>query len=251
MSRLEGRTIIVTGGGKGLGAAYAMAAAAEGAKVAVGDVVSTGETVRRIQDLGGEAFGASVDVSKRADVVAFVAETVARFGGVHGLVNNAALFAVLPVGKLEHIGSDDFDRVMSVNVRGTFECIRAVLPTMREQKYGKIVNISSGTVFRGTPEMLSYVSSKGAIVAMTRSAARELGEDGIRVNALAPGLTQSDGTLEHPWQLESKGLAIQSQCLKRLEMPGDLTGTVTFLLSSDSDFMTGQVLVVDGGGIMP
>ena len=251
MRKLEGKTIIVTGGGKGLGAAYAVAVAALGAKVSVADIEPTDETVSRIQGLGGDAMGASVDVSNRAAVEAFVAKTEETFGDIHGLVNNAALFAALPIGKLEDITSELFDQVLSVNVRGSFECLRAVLPSMRRRKYGKIVNISSGTVFRGTPEMLAYVSSKGAIVAMTRSAARELGADGIRVNALAPGLTQSDGTLEHPWQLDSKDLAIQSQCLKRLEMPDDLTGTVTFLLSPESDFMTGQVLVVDGGGIMP
>jgi NAD(P)-dependent dehydrogenase (short-subunit alcohol dehydrogenase family) len=250
MGKLDGRSVIITGGGKGLGKAYAVAAAADGARVTVADVVPTDATVNEIISAGGEAVGLYCDVSDSRSVEALVAETVARFGGVQGLVNNAALFAELPVGPLEEIPSETWDRVLSVNVRGSFECIRAVLPHMRRQGYGKIVNVCSGVVWLGTPHMLAYCTSKGAVLAMTRSAARELGGEGIRVNAIAPGLTESDGVKEHPWQLQFKDQAVAAQSLQRLEQPGDLTGTVKFLLSADSDFMTGQTLVCDGGGVM-
>jgi NAD(P)-dependent dehydrogenase (short-subunit alcohol dehydrogenase family) len=250
MGKLDGRSVIVTGAGKGLGKAYAIAAAVDGARVTVADVVPIEATVKEIARAGGEAFGMYCDVSDPRSVAALVAETVARFNGVHGLVNNAALFAELPVGPLEDIPSETWDRVLSINVRGSFECIRAVLPHMRKEKYGKIVNVCSGVVWLGTPHMLAYCSSKGAVLAMTRSSARELGGDGIRVNAIAPGLTESDGVKEHPWQLQFKDQAVAAQSLQRLEQPGDLTGAVKFLLSADSDFMTGQTLVCDGGGIM-
>jgi NAD(P)-dependent dehydrogenase (short-subunit alcohol dehydrogenase family) len=250
VGKLSGRVVIITGSEKGLGKAYAIAAAADGARVAVCGIEPTESTVNEITAAGGEAFGMFCDVKDPQNVEAVVAETVSRYGGVHGLVNNAALFAKLPVGPMEHIPSETWDRVFATNVRGSFECIRAVLPHMRKAGYGKIVNVCSGVVWLGSTLMLAYCSSKGAVLAMTRSAARELGGDGIRVNAIAPGLTESDGVKEHPWQLQFKEQAVANQSLKRLEQPGDLTGTVKFLLSPDSDFMTGQTLVCDGGGIM-
>ena len=250
MGKLEGRAIVVTGGGKGIGAAYSLAAATEGARVCVADVISTDATVNAIKGSGGQAFGLQCDVSNRREVEKMFRETAASFGAVHGLVNNAALFAELPVGPMEELSSDLFDRVLAINIRGSFECIRAALPYMRERKYGKIVNVCSGVVWLGSPMMAAYTASKGGVLALTRSSARELGSDGIRVNAIAPGLTESEGVKEHPWQLQFRDKAVANQSIARLEQPSDLTGTVNFLLSEDSDFMTGQTLVVDGGGIM-
>jgi NAD(P)-dependent dehydrogenase (short-subunit alcohol dehydrogenase family) len=186
----------------------------------------------------GKAVGRLVQVTEKA------------FGGVQGLVNNAALFGTLPLKRIDDIASEEFDRVMSVNVRGSFECVKAVLPVMRRQRYGKIVNVASGTVFKGTPMMLHYVASKGAIVTMTRSVARECGDDGIRCNCLAPGLTMSENVRSNPaWAEAIVKANIASRCIKREATPDDLLGTLVFLLSAESDFMTGQTLVVDGGSV--
>jgi NAD(P)-dependent dehydrogenase (short-subunit alcohol dehydrogenase family) len=249
MRNLTGRNIIVTGAAQGIGAIYAKALASSGAKLSVCDVQSTEKTVGAIRESGGEAIGMICDVTDQKAVERLVRETDDKLGGIHGLVNNAALFATLPRLPLEQIESADFDKVMQVNVRGSFECIKAVLPIMRRQNYGRIVNIASGTVFKGAPLMLSYVTSKGAIVAMTRCVAREVGGVGIGINCLAPGLTLSEGILaDESWSTRG-GSTVASRCFQREETPEDLIGTLVFLLSAESDFMTGQTLVVDGGAI--
>ena len=252
MARLTGRSIIVTGAAQGIGAAYAKALAAEGARIAVCDVQPVDTTLAVIRQSGGEALGMLCDVTDATQVAKLVADTDKAFGGITGLVNNAALFAGLPHQRFETITSDDFDRVLRVNVRGSFECIKAVLPVMQRQKYGKIVNIASGTVFKGTPMMASYVTSKGAVIAMTRCLARELGEDGIRINCVAPGLTLSEAVRDgETWQ--GGNLVAEnsrSRALKREMVPDDVTGGVAFLLSADSDFMTGQTMLIDGGSAM-
>lgn len=251
MARLSGRGVIVTGAAGGIGAAFAQALAAEGARVSLCDLRAPEATVAAIRQAGGEAMGAVCDVTDPAAVARMVAGTEERFGRVDGLVNNAALFATLTPRPFEEIASDEFDRILRVNVRGTFECIKAVLPAMRRRGYGKIVNIASGTVFKGTPMMLPYVSSKGAVIALTRPVAREVGSDGIRVNCIAPGLTLSEGLLgREDYPDEYFAAAAGTRCLPRAQQPEDLTGTMGFLLSAESDFMTGQTLVVDGGSVM-
>ncbi|MDO9437627.1 SDR family NAD(P)-dependent oxidoreductase [Hydrogenophaga sp.] len=250
MKPLEGRSIIVTGAAQGIGATFALALAEQGAQVAVCDVRSPEYTVARVRELGGIAWGDSCDVTDGPAVARFVARTEEVFGGVHGLVNNAALFATLPKRPLEEITSADFDRVMAVNVRGAFECAKAVAPVMRRQGYGKIVNIASGTVFKGQVQMLSYVTSKGAVVAMTRCLARELGPAGIRANCLAPGFTMSEGVAEQADWVKDGQATVAGRCLRRDQTPEDLTGALAFLLSAGSDFMTGQTVVVDGGSVM-
>ncbi|WP_432989824.1 SDR family NAD(P)-dependent oxidoreductase [Dactylosporangium sp. CA-233914] len=240
---------MITGGARGIGASYARAVAAEGGNVAVCDVLEPDEVVAAI---GGNAWGSICDVVDPAAVAGFIQQVLDRFGRIDGLVNNAALFATLAESKpFEQIDSDEFDRVMQVNVRGVFELTRAVLPAMRTQGYGKVVNISSGTVFKGVPGKAHYVASKGAVIALSRVMARELGRDGIRVNCVAPGFTLSDGVLE--WGDEAQAMNvpnIASRCLPRDQQPEDLDGVVVFLLSAESDFMTGQTLVVDGGSVM-
>ena len=251
MGRLDGRVAIVTGAAQGIGAAYAKRFAGEGAKVAICDVLDCTNVVNTIAQSGGEAFGMEVDVSDEAQVGALVAKTVETFGRVDVMVPNAAIFAALNRRSFLEIGVEEWDRVMAVNVRGVFVCIKAVVPQMKEQGYGKIVNISSATVQAGVPWFLHYVSSKGAVDAMTRAAARELGDFGIRVNSIAPGFTMSE-------QIESQRDALQfnldmnlaGRAFKREEMPEDLMGTMVFLASAESDFMTGQTVVVDGGLVM-
>jgi NAD(P)-dependent dehydrogenase (short-subunit alcohol dehydrogenase family) len=206
--------------------------------------------VKEIAAGGGKAIGKLCDVSKADEVAAMVAETEKAFGGVQVLVNNAAAFARLTQTPMEHISTDEFDTALRVNVRGVFECVKAVLPVMRRQKYGKIINIASGTIFRGVPGMLHYVASKGAVLAMTRSMSQELGGDGIRCNAIAPGLVMTEGIKARQGVDHVKQLSINGRALKREQLPEDLVGTLIYLASADSDFVTGQTLVVDGGAAM-
>lgn len=251
MGRLNGRAIIVTGAAQGIGAAYAQALAAEGARVSLCDLDAPEATMAAIRKAGGEAIGTACDITDAAAVGRLVQATEKAFGGVQGLVNNAALFGRLDLKKFDQITSEEWDKVMTVNVRGSFECVKAVLPVMRRQRYGKIVNIASGTVFKGTPMMLHYVTSKGAIIAFTRAIARECGDEGIRCNCLAPGLTMSENVRKNPvWAKSIVEANVASRCLKREMVPEDLLGTLVFLCAADSDFMTGQTVVVDGGSAM-
>ena len=251
MGRLDGRVAIVTGAAQGIGAAYARRFAEEGAKVAICDVKDCTNVVNTIAQSGGEAFGMEVDVSDESAVAGFVAQTVERFGRVDVMVPNAAIFATLDRRSFLDIGVEEWDRVMAVNVRGTFVCIKAVVPQMKEQGYGKIVNISSATVQAGVPWFLHYVSSKGAVDAMTRAAARELGDFGIRVNSIAPGFTMSEQIESQREDLQFNiDMNLAGRAFKRDEMPEDLLGTMVFLASAESDFITGQTVLVDGGLVM-
>jgi NAD(P)-dependent dehydrogenase (short-subunit alcohol dehydrogenase family) len=251
MSRLTDKIAIVTGGAQGIGAAFAHGLASEGAKVVIADISDGSETANSIVRANGAAIYVKTDVSSADSVKAMVDRTVGEFGGVDILVNNAALFAKLATRKFLDIPTAEFDAVMAVNVRGPFECAKAVAPVMIARGSGKIVNIASGTVFKGVPDLLHYVSSKGAIVAMTRCLARELGAHKINVNAIAPGLTMSDGVLKDSDYTDKYIEAnLNARAFKRRQVPSDLVGTVVFLSSPDSDFMTGQTLVVDGGNVM-
>lgn len=250
MGRLSGKVAIVTGAAQGIGAAYAKALAAEGAKLGLCDLKAPDAVVKEITAAGGEALSLACDVTDARAVANLAAETERAFGGIHILVNNAGIFASLALKPMSEIDSKEWDLVMAVNVRGSFECAKAVLPVMRRQKYGKIINIASGTVFKGAPMLLHYVSSKGAVVAMTRALVREVGGDGIRVNCLAPGLTMSEGVLANSdWAGAVVANNVASRCIKRDATPEDLTGAVVFLASAESDFMSGQTMVVDGGSV--
>jgi NAD(P)-dependent dehydrogenase (short-subunit alcohol dehydrogenase family) len=253
MARLAGRTAIVTGGAKGIGRHYSQALAAEGARVMIADIVDGRElTAELAAKHGANSVTSTVaDVSDETAVKALVRETMARFGKIDVLVNNAALYAPLQETKCTEIEAELWDKVMAVNLRGPFLMVKHVAPHMTAQGYGKIINIGSGTAFRGIPWMLHYVTTKGGIMAMTRALARELGEHGIRVNTLAPGFTLSDTVMrENPGHVETaRERAVQSRSLRRDEHPQDLLGALVFLASADSDFVTGQTLAVDGGNV--
>jgi NAD(P)-dependent dehydrogenase (short-subunit alcohol dehydrogenase family) len=253
VSRLAGRAAIVTGGAKGIGRHYSLALAAEGARVMIADIADGSEVAQEIAATHGANSVASVvtDVSDEQSVRALVAATMERFGKIDVLVNNAALFAPLQETKCTEIDAALWDKVMAVNLRGPFLMVKHVAPHMTAQGYGKIINIGSGTAFRGIPWMLHYVTTKGGIMAMTRALARELGEHGIRVNTLAPGFTLSDTVkAENPGHVNTaRDRAVQSRSLRRDQQPQDLLGALVFLSSADSDFITGQTIAVDGGNV--
>jgi NAD(P)-dependent dehydrogenase (short-subunit alcohol dehydrogenase family) len=251
MINLNGRVAIVTGAARGIGAQFAEALAAAGAKVVVTDVLDGSAVAKRINAAGGEAIFCQADVTSAQSVAALVAETLTRFATVDVLVNNAGIFADLAKKPFTAIDGAEWDRVMAVNVRGPFECAKAVAPAMIAKGRGKIVNIASGTVFKGFSGALHYVSSKGAIVAMTRCLARELGAHNICVNAIAPGLTMSEAVVDNPeWGGSAGDATVASRALKRAQQPADIVGTLLYLASEASDFVTGQTIVVDGGSVM-
>jgi NAD(P)-dependent dehydrogenase (short-subunit alcohol dehydrogenase family) len=251
MARLDNRVALLTGGAKGIGGHYARALVREGARLMIADIAGASDLVEAIAGEHGvnSVASAITDVSDEDAVKRLVAETVERFGKIDILVNNAALFAPLAEQKVTDIDTAIWDRVMAVNVRGVFLMTKHVAPHMMAQNYGKIINISSGTVARGIPLFAHYVSSKGAVTAFTRAVSRELGEYKICVNSLAPGFTLSETVVdENPGHIEhSRAPSIARRAIKRDEYPEDLLGALIFLASPDSDFITGQTIAVDGG----
>jgi NAD(P)-dependent dehydrogenase (short-subunit alcohol dehydrogenase family) len=244
MTALDGKVAIVTGAAQGIGRAIADRLAADGARIVVADLKGAEEAAARYDD----GVGLTVDVASEADVERMTAETVERCGGVDILVNNAGLYASLAMRPFDQIPVEEWRRVMDVNVLSMFLTCRAVVPRMRERGGGRIVNISSGTPFRGVPFLLHYVTSKGAIVALTRALAKELGPDGVLVNCVAPGFTMSDGVNEHPEVIEAlQEVSVSARTIKRDQVPEDVVGAVAFLCGPESTFLTGQTMVIDGG----
>jgi 3-oxoacyl-[acyl-carrier protein] reductase len=252
-NRLAGAVAIVTGAAHGVGVAYAHRLSAEGAAVVVADLDGAGaeKVAAAIQEAGGRALGVRVDIADEQAVADMVAATVAEFGTVTVLVNNAAMFSVVPMSRagFDEITSDEWDRMMTVNIKGSWLTCRAVAPIMKAQHYGKIVNISSSTAIRGSASRIHYVTAKAAILGFTKNLARELGPDGITVNCVAPGGTLSE---ENPDEatLARRASAIGDRAIPRVQLPEDLVGAVAFFASHDSDFITGQTMVVDGGSVM-
>jgi NAD(P)-dependent dehydrogenase (short-subunit alcohol dehydrogenase family) len=244
MGRLDGKVALVTGAAQGIGRAIAEGLAREGARVAVADLAHAEETAASFP--GG--LGITADVSSEEDTARMVEEAVAACGRVDILVNNAGLYASLAMRPFTEIPLEEWRQVMDVNVASMFLTCRAVVPLMREQGGGKIVNISSGTPFRGVPFLLHYVTSKGAIVALTRALAKELGKDGVHVNCVAPGFTMSDGVMAHPEVIEKlQDVSVASRTIQRDQVPEDVVGAVVFLCTPAADFITGQTMVIDGG----
>lgn len=247
--RLAGRVAVVTGGGKGIGAAYTRGLVREGARVAVLDIdgSAASDQADKLSADGGEARGWRVDVADPASVDTVVGEVASHFGRLDILINNAALFtAILPKRPFWEIDPNDWDRVMQVNTKGLFLCARAAFPFLKESGSGRVVNIASTTSLTGRTGMLHYVTSKGAVIAFTRSLARELGPYNITVNTLAPGLTASDSALG-VYTAEEMDASAQLRAISRRQVPEDVVGAVLFLASDEAAFMTGQLLVVDGG----
>jgi 3-oxoacyl-[acyl-carrier protein] reductase len=248
--RLSGRIAIVTGGAKGLGRAFALKLAEEGARVMVvtrKDMANLEKTVQQIKDLGGEAALFQADVARETDMLNMAEATNKAFGRIDILINNAAIYDGIKRKPFYEIDPDEWDLVMTVNVKGAFLAARAVFPYMKAQGYGKIVNLSSEVFYTGSNGFAHYVASKGGIIGLTRALAVELGPYNICINCVAPGFTDTEA---------SRGLADVSKYdtartpLRRLEKPEDLTGAALFLASTESDFITGQTLLVDGGRAM-
>jgi len=253
MPRLNGKVAIVTGAAAGpkaaLGAIFAKALAAEGAKVVVADVKDCSAVAAEIAAAGGIAHPIIANVRDEKSIGAMVAETEKLFGRLDILVNNAAIGSNIPPVAIEDIDVDLWDEFMAVNVRGTFLCVKAAIPAMRRNAYGKIINLSSTTMLSGLSHRLHYVTRKGAIAAMTRSMARELGGFGIRVNSLAPGLVMNDSVAAA--MAGRPGLhefVLSTRAIKKDVFADELIGTLIYLASPESDAVTGQFLIVDNGG---
>jgi NAD(P)-dependent dehydrogenase (short-subunit alcohol dehydrogenase family) len=249
--KLAGKTAVVTGGAQGIGRALATRLAQDGAAVVIADVQEAAEAAQALTAAGHRALGVTADVTSEQDLARMIEETRATFGGVDILVNNAAFFASIEPAAFETISPADWRRVMEVNTLGVFLACRACVPDMRRRGGGRIVNLASGAPIKGIPFMLHYVTSKGAVISLTRALARELGADRITVNALAPGFTLSENILKNTAHVEKfREAVLKSRAIQRDEYPEDLAGAVSFLASDDAAFVTGQTLVVDGGSAM-
>jgi NAD(P)-dependent dehydrogenase (short-subunit alcohol dehydrogenase family) len=244
MGHLDDKVAVVTGAAQGIGRALADGLAAEGARIVVADLRGAEEAAARYHD----GVGLAVDVADEDDVARLVDATVDRCGALDVLVNNAGLYASLEMRAFTEIPLEEWRTVMDVNVASMFLTCRAAVPVMREAGGGAIVNISSGTPFRGVPFLLHYVTSKGAIVAFTRALARELGNDAIRVNCVAPGFTMSEGVKQHPEVIEKlRDASVSARTIQRDQEPEDVVGAVVYLCGPSASFVTGQTIVIDGG----
>ena len=251
MERLKGKVAIVTGAGSGIGKALARRLASDGASVVIADLERFDEAAAQIaQDTGARTLGLQVDVSSEKDTARMAGEAVKAFGRIDILVNNAAVFSTLKLKPFEEIPLAEWRKVMDVNVLGVALCCRACVPHMREAGGGRIINLASGAPLKGVPLFLHYISSKGAVIAMTRGLARELGKDGITVNSLAPGFTLSEGVVQKEDHMKAGERTRATRAIQRDEKPEDLVGAVSFLASAEAAFITGQTLVVDGGSAM-
>lgn len=249
---LSGKVIVVTGAARGLGREYAKSFSADGARVVAADIADCTETLDLIKADGGEGIAVKLDVADMSSAAAMAKAATDAFGCIDGLVNNAALYGGLKGGKFDALPEADWDATMAVNVKGIWNCCKAAVPAMRAQGGGSIVNIASLAGTYGAPYFLHYTTSKAAVIGLTRGLAREIGREGIRVNAVAPSAVLTEGTYEFFAHKSDKALErIRSdQTIQRNLEPSDLVGTVSYLLSDASAFVTGQTISVDGGTVM-
>ena len=248
--RFAGKVAIVTGGSAGLGAAIALRLGQEGAAVVVADIVGATEAAVALSEAGVRSLGVETDVASWDSVQAMVAATVKRFGRVDILINNAAIASTLSLKPFDELTTEEFRKVLDVNTVGTFHGCKAVAALMRQQDSGRIINMASGTAIRGAPFIAHYVASKGAVMSLTRSLARELGKHNILVNAVSPGYTLTDTNLANEEYMAATRQAVRElRCVPRDAYPDDIVGAVAFLASDDARFITGQILAVDGGAV--
>ena len=244
------KTIIVTGGASGIGYAFCEHLADLGHNIAVADLRGADEAAAKLRKAGYKAIGVKADVTSEVDVAAMADSTVKEFGGIDVLVNNAGLFTTLALKPFDQITNAEWMRVMEVNTLGPFNCAKAVLPALRKSGRGRLVNIASTVPIKGPPNMAHYVASKGAVIAFTRSLARELAKDKITVNAIAPGFTLSDGVLQSDLHNRiGDNARTAGRCIQRDQVPADLVAALAYLVSDGASFVTGQTLAVDGGGV--
>lgn len=249
--RLKDKVAIITGSARGIGRACALRFVEEGAYVVVADLLDGTAVTEEIAAKGGKAIAVVTDVTSESSTQKLAQTSFEHFGRIDILVNNAGIFATLGKKSFLEISGEEWDQVLAVNLKGMFQCCKAVVPLMKKQGKGKIINMSSVVALAGIPGFLHYVSSKGGVLAFTRALAREVGDAGIAVNAITPGLTASEAVRENSmYPEEYQRASAQSRCFKRIEVPEDLTGTAVFLASDDSDFITGQTINVDGGQLM-
>ena len=249
---LEDKVLIVTGAGRGLGQAYALEAARLGAKVVVGDILNCDHTLEQIRTNGGVAIAVQLDVTKTETVSTMVQSAIDAFGKINVLINNAALYGGLTGGRFDQLDEDEWDQTMNVNVKGIWNCCKAVVPHMRTAGGGSIINVASLAATYGLPFALHYTTSKAAVIGMTRALARELGRNEIRVNAIAPTAVITEGTTEFFGEKTEDALNVirNDQSLKRNPHPKDMVGTVMWLAADTSGFVTGQTIAIDGGTVM-
>ncbi len=244
------KTIIVTGGASGIGYAFCEHLAELGHNIAIADLRGADEAAAKLREAGFKAIGVKADVTSERDVAAMADSTVKEFGGIDVLVNNAGLFTTLTLKPFDQITNAEWMRVMEVNTLGPFNCAKAVLPALRKSGRGRLVNIASTVPIKGPPNMAHYVASKGAVIAFTRSLARELAKDKITVNAIAPGFTLSDGVLQSDLHNRiGDNARTAGRCIQRDQVPADLVAALAYLVSDGASFVTGQTLAVDGGGV--